>query len=121
MRQGRRAEALKSFREELRAAWQHILTLDETIPAYRVAQIEARKRLQETEKLLTSSGGRENRRALSEGLVKYSSGFSLGRLLASRTESNHVVAVKEKRPIIIQRNLAAWITLYRTEPVVMPP
>jgi tetratricopeptide (TPR) repeat protein len=36
---------------EARAEWQYILTLDETIPANRVAQIEARKRLQETEKL----------------------------------------------------------------------
>jgi hypothetical protein len=36
--------------EEARAEWQHILTLDETIPANRVAQVEARKRLQETEK-----------------------------------------------------------------------
>jgi Flp pilus assembly protein TadD len=36
---------------EARAEWEYILTLDETIPAYRVAQIEARKRLQETEKL----------------------------------------------------------------------
>lgn len=35
---------------EARAEWQYILTLDETIPANRVAQIEARKRLQETEK-----------------------------------------------------------------------
>ena len=25
-----------------------------------------------------------------------------------------VAAVKEKRPIVIQRNLAAWIALYRT-------
>jgi Tfp pilus assembly protein PilF len=36
---------------EARAEWEYILTLDETIPANRVAQIEARKRLQETEKL----------------------------------------------------------------------
>jgi len=36
---------------DARAEWEYILTLDETIPAYRVAQIEARKRLQETEKL----------------------------------------------------------------------
>jgi cytochrome c-type biogenesis protein CcmH/NrfG len=35
--------------EEAHAEWQHILTLDETIPANRVAQVEARKRLQETE------------------------------------------------------------------------
>lgn len=35
--------------EEARAEWQYILTLDETIPAYRVAQVQARKRLQETE------------------------------------------------------------------------
>jgi predicted Zn-dependent protease len=38
-------------RAEARAEWEYILTLDETIPANRVAQIEARKRLQETEKL----------------------------------------------------------------------
>jgi hypothetical protein len=37
--------------EEARAEWQYILTLDETIPANRVAQIQARKRLQETVKL----------------------------------------------------------------------
>jgi hypothetical protein len=30
--------------------FESVLTLDETIPAYRVAQAEARKRLQETEK-----------------------------------------------------------------------
>lgn len=36
---------------EARAEWEYILTLDETIPAYRVAQVEARKRLQETEEL----------------------------------------------------------------------
>jgi tetratricopeptide (TPR) repeat protein len=35
---------------EARAEWEYILTLDETIPAYRVAQVQARKRLQETEK-----------------------------------------------------------------------
>jgi predicted Zn-dependent protease len=35
--------------EEARAEWQYLLTLDETIPANRVAQVEARKRLQETE------------------------------------------------------------------------
>ena len=35
---------------EARAEWEYILTLDETIPAYRVAQVEARKRLQETDK-----------------------------------------------------------------------
>jgi tetratricopeptide (TPR) repeat protein len=34
--------------EEARAEWEYILTLDETIPAYRVAQVEARKRLKET-------------------------------------------------------------------------
>ena len=34
-----------------RKVWEYILTLDETIPANRVAQIEARKRLQETETL----------------------------------------------------------------------
>jgi hypothetical protein len=33
---------------EARAEWEYILTLDETIPANRVAQIEARKRLAET-------------------------------------------------------------------------
>jgi hypothetical protein len=33
-------------REEARAGWEYILTLDQTIPANRVAQIEARKRLQ---------------------------------------------------------------------------
>ena len=27
---------------------------------------------------------------------------------------SHVIAVKEKRPIVIQWNLAAWIALYRT-------
>ena len=44
-----RAELLMKFRHaEARAEWQHILTLDETIPAYRVAQAEARKRLKET-------------------------------------------------------------------------
>jgi predicted Zn-dependent protease len=37
--------------EDARAEWEHILTLDETIPAYRVAQVEAQKRLEETEKL----------------------------------------------------------------------
>jgi tetratricopeptide (TPR) repeat protein len=37
--------------EEARAEWQYILTLDETIPANRMAQVQARKRLQETEKL----------------------------------------------------------------------
>ncbi|HEV7796563.1 MAG TPA: tetratricopeptide repeat protein [Pyrinomonadaceae bacterium] len=34
--------------EEARAEWEYILTLDETIPANRVAQVEARKRLMET-------------------------------------------------------------------------
>ena len=33
---------------EVRKVWEHILTLDETIPANRVAQIEARKRLEDT-------------------------------------------------------------------------
>ena len=33
--------------EEARAEWEQILMLDETIPAYRVAQVEARKRLAE--------------------------------------------------------------------------
>jgi tetratricopeptide (TPR) repeat protein len=37
--------------DEACAEWEYILTLDETIPAYRVAQIEARKRLQEMESL----------------------------------------------------------------------
>jgi Tfp pilus assembly protein PilF len=47
-----RAELLmnKSY-AEARAEWQYVLTLDETIPANRVAQIQARKRLHETEKL----------------------------------------------------------------------
>ena len=36
--------------EEARAEWEYILTLDETIPANRIAQVTARKRLQETEK-----------------------------------------------------------------------
>ncbi len=36
--------------EEARAEWEQILMLDETVPAYRVAQVEARKRLAETEK-----------------------------------------------------------------------
>jgi Tfp pilus assembly protein PilF len=40
--------------EEARAECEHILMLDETIPAYRVAQVEARKRLAETEKALMS-------------------------------------------------------------------
>jgi hypothetical protein len=39
-------------------------------------------------------------------------------MLASRTEVEPrlvgVAAVKEKRPVVIQRNLAAWIALYRT-------
>ena len=35
--------------EEARAEWEYILTLDETIPANRVAQVEARKRLKEME------------------------------------------------------------------------
>ena len=33
---------------EARAEWEYILTLDKTIPANRVAQVEARNRLQET-------------------------------------------------------------------------
>jgi tetratricopeptide (TPR) repeat protein len=37
--------------EEARAELEYILTLDDTIPAYRVAQVEARKRLHEMEKL----------------------------------------------------------------------
>jgi len=36
--------------EEARAEWEQILMLDETVPAYRVAQVEARKRLAETER-----------------------------------------------------------------------
>lgn len=44
-----RAELLmNTSHAEARAEWEYILTLDETIPAYRVAQVEARKRLQET-------------------------------------------------------------------------
>lgn len=39
---------------EARAELEYILTLDETIPANRVGQIEARKRLQEMERLVTS-------------------------------------------------------------------
>jgi tetratricopeptide (TPR) repeat protein len=35
---------------EARAEWKFILRLDETIPVYRVAQTEARRRLLETEK-----------------------------------------------------------------------
>lgn len=47
-----RAELLMNkSHAEARAEWEYILTLDETIPAYRLAQIEARKRLQETERL----------------------------------------------------------------------
>jgi hypothetical protein len=37
--------------------------------------------------------------------------FKFGVPYGSRTR---VAAVKEKRPIVIQRNLAAWIALYRT-------
>lgn len=45
-----RAELLwDSSHAEARAEWQHILTLDETIPANRVAQVEARKRLNSSE------------------------------------------------------------------------
>jgi hypothetical protein len=36
-------------REEARAEWEQILMPDETIPAFRIAQVEARKRLAETE------------------------------------------------------------------------
>lgn len=43
---------------EAQAEWQHILTLDETIPAYRVAQVEARKRMQEAEKRFPSLAGK---------------------------------------------------------------
>lgn len=47
-----RAELLmNSSYAEARREWEYVLTLDETIPANRVAQVEARKRLQETEKL----------------------------------------------------------------------
>jgi predicted Zn-dependent protease len=46
-----RAELLWNMsREDACREWEYILTLDETIPANRVAQIEARKRLQQTEK-----------------------------------------------------------------------
>lgn len=41
---------MKWSSEEARAEWQYIVTLDETIPANRLAQVTARKRLQETEK-----------------------------------------------------------------------
>jgi predicted Zn-dependent protease len=45
-----RAELLwNSERSKARAELEHILTLDETIPAYRVAQVEARKRLKGSE------------------------------------------------------------------------
>lgn len=46
------AEAwVKWGRKDLaRPEWEFVLTLDETIPAYRVAQEEARRRLRETEK-----------------------------------------------------------------------
>jgi len=45
------AEFLMSWSyAEARAEWEYILTLDETIPANRVAQVDARKRLQETER-----------------------------------------------------------------------
>ena len=37
--------------------------------------------------------------------------FKFGVPYGSRTR---VAAVKEKRPLVIQRNLAAWIALYRT-------
>jgi tetratricopeptide (TPR) repeat protein len=43
--------AIRWSRKEACAEWEQILTLDETIPAYRVAQAEARKRLQEMETL----------------------------------------------------------------------
>ena len=36
---------------DARAEWEYILTLDETIPANRVAQIEARKRLQDLQEM----------------------------------------------------------------------
>lgn len=43
------AELMKDYSlEDAWAKWEFILTLDETIPANRVAQVEARKRLQET-------------------------------------------------------------------------
>jgi hypothetical protein len=43
------AELMKDYsREDARAKWEFIRSLDETIPANRVAQVEARKRLQET-------------------------------------------------------------------------
>jgi len=45
-----RAEMQMRFSyKEARAEWEHILTLDETIPAYRIAQVEARKRLKDIE------------------------------------------------------------------------
>lgn len=44
------AELMKDYAlADARAKWEFILTLDETIPANRVAQVEARKRLQETQ------------------------------------------------------------------------
>ena len=46
-----RAELLwNRSHEEARAEWEYILTLDETIPAYRAAQVEARKRLESRDK-----------------------------------------------------------------------
>jgi hypothetical protein len=36
------------------------------------------------------------------------------RLPCKERSRTRVAAVKEKRPIVIQRNLAAWIALYRT-------
>lgn len=45
-----RAELLwNTSHAEARAEWEYILTLDETIPAYRVAQVEARTRLKSSE------------------------------------------------------------------------
>jgi len=38
-----------SSHAEARAEWEYILTLDETIPAYRAAQVEARRRLKSSE------------------------------------------------------------------------
>jgi tetratricopeptide (TPR) repeat protein len=45
-----RAELLWNWsHEEARAEWEYILTLNETIPANRVAQVEARKRLKSSD------------------------------------------------------------------------
>jgi len=44
------AMAQNNGRDEARGEWEFILTLDDAIPAYRVAKVEARRRLLETEK-----------------------------------------------------------------------